>query len=402
MMLFAFAAAATLTTWVRDPIAEWTYELSVCLLGAIAVGRAAFRKPLEIPSPVLPVVALLLIGTWGFIQLAAGHTVYRWATLNAGLRMTGLAATGIAAWYVFERPRTRETFLDAMAWFGFLLSGVSLLAYFTSVGRVLWVFPAPYPDVWGPFLSRNNFAQFLELTFPVVLTLGLKPVARTIGCRLSPVMAAVMLTAGLSSASRAGAVLLVAESCAVFWLARDSRGLRKALAQFAAAVVIFGVVAGAGAVWVRIKKSDPLEYRREIYRSALQAIGEHPLTGTGLGTFPRVYPAYATFDSGSVVEHAHSDWLEWTTEGGFGYAAVWGLFSIWLVRPAIRSIWGLGVLAVLVHALVDYPFARFGVSAWVFVLAGALGQFNHVRSNHGQSRPERTSPLPALTERSRA
>ena len=42
------------------------------------------------------------------------------------------------------------------------------------------------------------------------------------------------------------------------------------------------------------------------------------------------------------------------------------------VRPALRSIWGIGVPAVFLHALVDYPFARFGVAAWLFILVGAL------------------------------
>jgi len=41
-------------------------------------------------------------------------------------------------------------------------------------------------------------------------------------------------------------------------------------------------------------------------------------------------------------------------------------------RPALRSIWGIGIVAVFLHALVDYPFARFGVAAWLFILVGAL------------------------------
>ena len=48
------------------------------------------------------------------------------------------------------------------------------------------------------------------------------------------------------------------------------------------------------------------------------------------------------------------------------------LLAIATLRPALRSIWGIGVLAVFLHALVDYPFARFGVTAWLFILVGAL------------------------------
>jgi membrane associated rhomboid family serine protease len=47
-----------------------------------------------------------------------------------------------------------------------------------------------------------------------------------------------------------------------------------------------------------------------------------------------------------------------------------------LIAPrALRSIWGVGILAVLLHAVVDYPFARLGVSIWWFALFGALLSF---------------------------
>jgi len=97
-----------------------------------------------------------------------------------------------------------------------------------------------------------------------------------------------------------------------------------------------------------------------------------PWSGYGLGNFATVYPQFAQFDPGAVVEHAHNDWLEWATEGGWPYAAAWMLLAMATFRPALRSIWGIGVPALFVHALVDYPFARVGVAAWLFVLAGAL------------------------------
>jgi hypothetical protein len=43
--------------------------------------------------------------------------------------------------------------------------------------------------------------------------------------------------------------------------------------------------------------------------------------------------------------------------------------SVWTFRPAVASVWGIGLIAVCLHALVDYPFARFGVCGWYFALA---------------------------------
>jgi O-antigen ligase len=101
-------------------------------------------------------------------------------------------------------------------------------------------------------------------------------------------------------------------------------------------------------------------------------ISSRPWTGFGLGTFPTVYPAYAVLDLGQSVEHAHNDWLEWAAEGGIPYAAIWMCLAVWSVRPAVRSVWGIGILGCFLHGLVDYPFARFGIPAWLFILLGML------------------------------
>ncbi len=125
-------------------------------------------------------------------------------------------------------------------------------------------------------------------------------------------------------------------------------------------------------MWGRLADPDPLKVRREIFHSAAAMIAAHPWHGYGLGTFAAVYPEFAEFDNGASVEHAHNDWLEWAAEGGIPFAALWAVLAVCVARPAIRSFWGMGVLAVFLHALVDYPFARIGVAAWEFLLIGAL------------------------------
>jgi hypothetical protein len=48
------------------------------------------------------------------------------------------------------------------------------------------------------------------------------------------------------------------------------------------------------------------------------------------------------------------------------------LLLVWSARPAIRSGWGIGLLALCIHALVDYPFARLGVCGWYFALVSMM------------------------------
>jgi O-antigen ligase len=367
---WAVCAIATLTIWNPDPRLAWGFEAAMFVLAALACVRSRLRA-----HPAV-VAAVAGIGLYGFAQLLAGATVYRWATLNAGLAYLALAATAIAGYAAFETESARVLFRRALVWFGVSLSVLGVLCYLTSPGKILWVFPSPYPDTWGPFLSRNNFAQFLQLCLPVALY----EMASTGGSWPAALAAAVMLAAGLASASRAGAVLLVAEAlAALFLLRRKLRGKpgragfnRVALVRFAAAAVAFTLLAGAGTLAGRLAQPDPLSGRRDIFRSAVAMIAARPLLGYGLGTFSTVYPEFAEFDAGARVEHAHNDWLEWAAEGGLPFAALWGVLALASVRPAVRTVWGLGVPTLFLHALVDYPYARFGVAAWAFLLSAAM------------------------------
>ncbi len=119
-------------------------------------------------------------------------------------------------------------------------------------------------------------------------------------------------------------------------------------------------------------------------------IAVHPWFGYGLGTFCTVYPEFAEFDSGARVDHAHNDWLEWAAEGGIPFAALWGVLAVATLRPALRTVWGLGVPALFLHALVDYPFARFGVSAWALLLCAAMFRVGEKTSSPNLLRSMRT------------
>jgi len=337
-------------------------------------------------------VALVVLSLWGFAQLAAGATVYRYATWGASLRAMALGATVWVAASALGDSALRLRFLGAFAWFGFTISLLSVLTYFTSPGRLLWFFVSPYPDVWGPFLSRNDFSGFMELSFPVAAWLAFDrpPLRSQVPIGVPMWVPAWMLAAGLASGSRAGAILLLAEAGVI--LALITR--RSAAAKFVMLAALLAVVAGAGTLAGRFAEKDPLHYRREMMASTVHMIAEHPWRGFGLGTYPYVYPAYATFDLGALVEHAHNHWLEWAAEGGIPLGLAWLALALGICIPAARSVWGIGILAAFLHALVDYPFARLGLTAWNFALMGALSAAVSERS-------EPAGPLKNSTQRAR-
>jgi O-antigen ligase len=304
-------------------------------------------------------VALCGVSLWGFVQLALGLTENSYATWNASLVYLALGATAFIARKAVMPGRRPDPALRAFVWFAFALSLAAVLARLTQPSGT---------SGWGPFPNRNHFAAFLELALPVALWLSEKPIYLGI--------AAGFLAAGVQSASRAGAALLVLEAILAGMLLWRTR--RSAVLRFVALSGLLVAALGAGELARRFTAPDAFQYRREIARSTLAMIADHPWRGFGLGTFQAVYPAYALFDAGKIVEHAHNDWLEWAAGGGIPFAMAWLVLVLALVRPAVRSVWGIGVLAVFLHATVDYPFARIAVSSWVFILIGGLlGERSH-------------------------
>jgi O-antigen ligase len=190
-------------------------------------------------------------------------------------------------------------------------------------------------------------------------------------------MAAVMYASVFASSSRGGAVLTTSEIFVVFALLFIKgritlEAAAKALLQLLLFFVGLTLIVGYQTLWNRFMEPEPMAFRWELDRSFLPMISQHPWVGFGLGTWPNAYPRYALFDMGRFINQALSDWLEWTTEGGVPFGIAMFSIFVWCLGPAFRSVWGIGVIAVLIHAAFDYPFSRPALGSWVFVLISML------------------------------
>jgi O-antigen ligase len=132
------------------------------------------------------------------------------------------------------------------------------------------------------------------------------------------------------------------------------------------------MVVGWAVLWNRFQDPNPLEGRREMLSDSIAMIHARPWTGFGLGTFRTVYPAYASVDFGAVVNHAHNDWAEWAADGGIPFSLLVLSIAVWSIPRAIRTVWGIGLLAVFVHGMVDFPLQKPVLELWLFALLGAL------------------------------
>jgi O-antigen ligase len=363
---------AILTIWIGE---RWAWSLAQIAVFAGVAGWAVHQW--RYPSPVrftMWLAPLCAAPVWGLVQLAAHSTVYRWGTWNAVLNWTTWLAFFFLALQVSYGRAAREWLLRFAAYFGFGLSVLATVTMLTSHGKFFWLFPSGYPDfVLGPFVYRNQYAAFLEMILPIALWQALRgqqPLANF-------AMAAAMFASVIASGTRAGSLLMGAEVLVVllvaWWRGERFGAVARGLAVFGAMAVLFAGIAGWQVLRQRMQESNALEGRRDLLRSSLAMLRDRPGMGFGLGNWPRAYPKYALFDDGTYVNQAHNDWMQWAVEGGVPFL----LMLLWLVAmvlpAAVGSLWGIGLLSVWVHCLVEYPLQqRPGIAAWFFALLGVL------------------------------
>jgi O-Antigen ligase len=365
---------AILTLWISAYWPVAVFEISAFLIAGIAV--ALGRTPAR--GTYFPLLVLVFIVSWGCFQLITGHTIDRISTERATLQWMTWAAVYYIGVSTLKDDRLSKRLRIGIAWFGFAVSVEAILQAYLSPGNVYGLFPSGYRDfVMGPIVYHTHFAVFVETILPIALVLALGE-ARESYVFLG--VSAVLLAALVVSASRAGLVMGFVEVVFVLLLhlqkGNAGRRVRFAALILAVATGVLTLIVGFETASARFSSEALAAGRVQFAVSTLHMIGAHPWVGWGLGCWPAVYPAFATFDPGVIVNQAHSDWLQWTAEGGLPVGLAMLFLAIWGIRPAIRSIWGIGVLAVLIHAMFDYPFSRPAVGAWPILILSMVA-VNH-------------------------
>ncbi|MBU4524773.1 MAG: O-antigen ligase family protein [Desulfomicrobium sp.] len=218
----------------------------------------------------------------------------------------------------------------------------------------------------GTFISRNHFAAFLGLIWPLLLAylLILKSPRKTdhiLGKReqalillqkqaLGIFCLALVILALVFSQSRGG-ILAALFSFTLLYLFAGLRRNQVAGVVAACGVIMLGYGAAIGFEGLA-NRFQQIEHgatgRMELWQDGWKAVLDHPLTGTGLGTYPEVGRAYQNaFGPGQRASHAHNDYLETAVELGLPaagalIAGIWGLWCwraarLWRVRKTMDS-----------------------------------------------------------------
>jgi O-Antigen ligase len=378
LLLVASLCLATLTLWIPAYWPVAVFEIFVFLLAGITL--VLKRHPST--GAYYPLFVLSFIVLWGCFQLATGWTIDRFETERATLQWMTWTAVYYTGASILKEERLAELVRKVIVWFGFAIAVEAILQTYVSPGKVFGLFPTDYHDfVMGPIVYHTHFAVFIETILPIGLFLTLSDARRShtfLG------VSAVLLTAVVVSASRGGLIIASAEIVCVLVLShlrKPAAGRKIGLLALVLVGVtaILALIVGFETVSERFSSEALTLGRLQFAISTLHMIAVHPLIGWGLGCWPAAYPAFATFDAGAIVNQAHCDWLQWTAEGGLPVGVAMLSLALWGLRPAIQSIWGIGVIAVLIHAAFDYPFSRPAVGAWPILILSMAATTQHAK-----------------------
>jgi tetratricopeptide (TPR) repeat protein/O-antigen ligase len=214
----------------------------------------------------------------------------------------------------------------------------------TSNGKLYWVRElSALAHPFGPYVNPNNFGAVMELATPwlagyAVASLRLRRPGQPWSELRAPVFVAgalLCLVAGLASASKASAVLLL--------VALTALGLISVRGWRARSAVVGAAVAFAAVSVVLLAETRLGERMQEFvdrigggageidrwvgWRTSLPYFADYPLTGSGFGSFRDVFPAYMPPGELARWRQLHNDYLEVLVEGG----TIAGILLAWLV-----------------------------------------------------------------------
>jgi hypothetical protein len=380
---------STMTMFVRDAWALQSFQIGVFALLAIYLVAGIGRWQEYVAGGVAPFL-VYLIPVWGLVQLLAHTTASSVETRASVLRWGALAGVFFLTQTVAQTREARRHLLSAFLIFATAMAVLCLTQLFTSGGLVLWYFPSGYTDVYATFPSYNNYAQFVEIALPIALWRGLREGWRSWWYSIA---GGLLYGSVIGSASRAGTALCTAEVLVMIVIGlvrlRDpetglpTRSTTTMLVLVPVLAAAFTLAVGWERVWERFQQNDPYLVRKEFMLAAVDMAEHRPLIGYGLGTFPEVYQRYAIKDFPFYANHTHNDWAEFAADGGIPFLLLLLIPFLVAVPTAFRNPWGLGLIAIMLHACVDFPFPRPAVSGWMFLLLGVLYM---TRAGDGMSR----------------
>jgi O-antigen ligase len=404
-----------------QPSAALYVVLALVSAGFCALAPRAFAggdesRATAFPADAAGTALLLALPVYVIVQLVAHMTLGlsngpAYVVCQSALKLIGLALFYVVARTACADARAFRVLLASLAFIGAAEAAYGILNLLAGNEMLLiwkrWIF---FDSATGTLSSRNHFAFVMELLLPVAIAFAVisgrasrdrvaDPGELKARMALVASLAVICALGLLLSQSRMGLLSFGLASAAVYSLnrvvrpsrrepaGREARGLPALAISLAVLVAGLGAAVGLDSVLERFLRvdNDFVTGRLPIWRAAMAMFVEHPIVGTGWGTFQALLPAYRPEPNGFYYTHAHNDYLEVLAEGGIvGFAVVAALIFVFarrltalLASPLSRTqrtvacCLGLSITSVLIHSLADYGLRVPGV-AFTFIAVLAL------------------------------
>lgn len=378
----------------------------------LVINPKAIARPVPPSYFVVPALltALVLLQLCplpsSFLSRFAGRVGYggaRFAALsfapyNSRNQLLILLACFIAFFLAYlvsqDRGRNRRLIVALVA-LGTAEAFYGLVQYLMNVQTIFW-YSKKYDleEATGTYINRNHFAGLLEMILPFAVCLAMYEGEKLLAGRKHRGGRATKLTSDLKTHAVILWLGIAVVLMAAIVFSRSRMGL---LVAFASLIVVFGlkmlqrkavpaVLGGAFlilsfclAAWIGLRPAlnrfenlgqefSGDESRLSMWPGAVKLIAEHPLVGTGWGTFPVVYTAVQTTFLTQFVNHAHNDYLEISSDLGIPAALLLFASILFVLVRAVRTfLHGEGkygpaislacvgsIVAILLHSLTDF------------------------------------------------
>jgi O-antigen ligase len=382
----------------------WVFATMI-LWGALVVKEG--RLDLTANPLIWPMLALLIVAVVQFLPLADGErgtiSFNSYSTIQAAIKLFASILFFLLFASFVNTDERRNIAVKVIIVVCVLIALVGIGQSY--IGKMLW-----QRGAYGPFVNRNHFAGFLEMGVGLV---GGLIIGRSVRREMMAVYVscALAMCAGIVlSASRGGALALVAE---VIFLAivaiptlissrSEERQRRFGLIFRSAGAMVLGIAAIFGSLFLvgseglvqNIAQSQSESQnellaserysRRDIWSATSNMIKDHPWLGVGLGAYQFAYTRYDKSSGTQRVEQAHNDYLQIVADAGLIGGLIVLVFVILLfargvsaaqVRDRRRRSIIIGALAgcfaIAIHSFVEFNL-QITSNALLFLALAAL------------------------------
>ena len=280
--------------------------------------------------------------------------------------------------------------LAALAILGVLETVYAFYEVHSGMEKVLWQAKEAHRGyLTGTYFNRNHLAGFLELSLGAALGLSVEGFLK----RHFPAVFAwgvcfFVLAGGLFlTGSRMGLFSFIGAILVFFpFLIKSAGKNSRPVLIFFILLMAAAFLAGLPVLSERLAAFNGINWdggRVLVWRSAGRMFHDYRWTGTGLGAFPWVFPAYQPAKLMMGWPHAHQDYLElFSALGVLGFSLLMSAF-LYFVRFFILKIknsavfpgplvWGglISIFSFLIHGFADFNFA-IPANAFAFMLTAA-------------------------------